>query len=120
MHKSFKNIALIGTAALLATTPALAVSQDDAAQEAAPPTAPDAPMTAAQDAAMQAWPADQQSAFKLWPADTQAYFWTLTAERQTMFWTLSDSDKVALSMMAEPRRESTWAQIESRLQPPRA
>ncbi len=37
-----------------------------------------------------------------------------------MFWALSDSDKVALSTMAEPQRESTWAQIETQLKPPRA
>lgn len=80
--------------------------------------APATGMTPDQEAAMQTWPADKQSAFRLWPADTQAYFWSLTDEREAMFWSLSDSDKVALSQMPEPQRESVWAQIETRAAPP--
>lgn len=112
MHKSLNIIALVGVAAAIAAAPVVALAQDEPAQSA-PPT------TSEQDAAMQAWPTDKQVAFKTWPAETQAYYWSLSAERQKMFWALADSDKVALSTMAEPQRESTWAQIESRLNPPR-
>jgi hypothetical protein len=118
MHKSLNTIALAGLVAAVAVTPAAAFAQDDMAPDTATESAaPSAPMTAEQNAAMQSWPAEKQAAFKAWPAATQAYYWSLSAERQKMFWALSDSDKVALSTMAEPQRESTWAQIESRLMP---
>ena len=90
-----------------------------------PTNTPDAPATAAappaaeQDAMMQSWPADRQAAYKAWPAETQTYFWSLNPQRQEIFWALSDSDKVTLSKMPEAQRESTWAQIESRVTPPR-
>lgn len=78
-----------------------------------------APPASEQDAMMKAWPADRQAGFKAWPAETQSYFWSLSKERQDIFWALSDSDKVTLSQMPEAQRESTWAQIESRVTPPR-
>jgi hypothetical protein len=114
MHKSLNTIALAGLVAAVALTPAAAFTQDDMATE---PSAPTAAMAPEQEAAMQSWPAEKQAAFKAWPAETQAYYWSLSAERQKMFWALSDSDKVALSTMAEPQRESIWAQIEARLMP---
>ncbi|MDP5102889.1 MAG: hypothetical protein NWP98_03090 [Erythrobacter sp.] len=117
MHKSLNISALVGVAAAFALTPAVTAAQDNTEPEAAETTAA---MTPEQEAMMQAWPADQQAAFKLWPAETQEYYWSLSAARQKMFWALSDSDKVALSTMAEPQRESTWAQIESRLMSPQA
>jgi hypothetical protein len=117
MYEFRNNIALVGVAAALSITPTLAVAQDDAATAASEPAGPTTAMTPEQDAAMQAWPAQQQAVFKLWPAETQAYYWSLSEERQKMFWALSDSDKVALGQMAEPQRESTWAQIEARLMP---
>jgi len=117
MHKFLKNIALGGMAAALACTSGLAAAQDDAVPAAPDATAPTAILNPDQEAAMQAWPADQQASFKTWPAETQAYFWSLTAERQKMFWALSDGDKVTLSNMPEPQRESTWAQLESRINP---
>jgi hypothetical protein len=114
-------IALTGLAAAVAVMPAAAVSQDEMAPDTPTEAATQAePMTPEQDAAMQAWPAEKQAAFKVWPKETQAYYWSLSDERQKMFWALSDSDKVRLSTMAEPQRESSWAQIESRLKAPSA
>lgn len=82
--------------------------------------APASPKTnVEQEAMMQSWPADRQAGFKAWPAETQSYFWSLNQQRQEIFWALSDSDKVTLSQMPEAQRESTWAQIESRVTPPR-
>ena len=124
MQKSFKIVGLAGFATL-ALTPAMGIAQDQSetdmvaepAQEAA---APAATMNPEQEAMMQSWPADQQAAFKTWPTETQSYYWSLNADRQKMFWALSDDDKVTLSNMAEPQRETIWAQIESRAAPPRS
>ncbi|MCM0000187.1 MAG: hypothetical protein NBV68_12445 [Erythrobacter sp.] len=82
-------------------------------------TATPAVPSAEQDAMMQSWPADRQAGYKAWPTDTQNYFWSLNQQRREIFWALSDSDKVTLSQMPDAQRESTWAQIESRLTPPR-
>lgn len=124
MHTFLNTVALVGVASALSITPTLVVAQDGtatAAPEAAvSATVPAAVMTPEQDAAIQAWPDEQQAAFKLWPAETQVYYWTLTADRQKMFWALSDNDKVALSAIEEPQRESIWAQIETHFQLPRA
>jgi len=118
MHKFLKNIAASGLAVSLAAVPAIAASQsENAPTPDATMAAPGQPTPEEQDAAMQAWPADKQAAFKAWPAETQAYYWSLSQERQKMFWALSDSDKVRLSQMVEPQRESTWAQIESQVAP---
>lgn len=118
MHKFLNNVALAGSCLALALTPAMVIAQDDTGAAEPEATAPKAAMTSEQDAAMQSWPAEQRTAFKLWPAETQAYLWSLTEARQKLFWVLADSDKVALSRMAEPQRESVWAQIESRAAAP--
>ncbi len=118
MHKLLNNVALAGAALSLALTPAMINAQDDTGAAAPEAAAPKAAMTPEQDAAMQSWPAEQRTVFKLWPAETQAYFWSLTEARQKLFWALADSDKVALSRMTEPQRESVWAQIESRASAP--
>ncbi len=129
MHKSFKTLALAGSAMALAMTGTFAAAQEqmpDAAPgqtapaqttETMPTTTP--PPAAEQDAIMQSWPAARQAGFKAWPAETQSYFWSLNQQRQEIFWALSDSDKVKLSQMPEAQRESTWAQIESQITPPR-
>ena len=111
MHKSLTIFALAGAGLTLAAMPAALSAQAEAPAEVAPPAGP---MTTEQEAAMKSWPADKQQAFKAWPAETQAYFWSLSEERRKMFWALSDSDKVSLSQMAEPQRESVWAEIETR------
>jgi hypothetical protein len=118
MYKHLNAIGLGGILAAFALTPAMISAQDPSATET-PVDAVEsmADLTAEQQAIMQTWPADQQSAFKLWPAETQAYFWTLSPERQTMFWALNDGDKLKLSTMPEPQRESVWAQIETQLKP---
>ena len=112
MHKSLTILALAGAAVTLPAIPAALWAQDTAPQPV--------PMTAEQEAAMKDWPADRQQAFKAWPAETQAYFWSLGEERRKLFWALSDSDKVALSQMAEPQRESVWAEIEARTRAPQS
>ncbi|HSF12653.1 MAG TPA: hypothetical protein VLA50_06735 [Erythrobacter sp.] len=121
MQKSLNIISLIGIGAALSLSPMMVLAQDETAPEATPEaTAPAPEMTPEQDAAMQALPADKQAAIKAWPAETQAYYWSLSADRQNMFWALADSDKVALSRMAEPQRESAWAQIEAKMMPKRS
>lgn len=124
MQKSFNMIGLAGIAAV-AVTPAVVIAQDQSGTDTVPEpgqeaAAPAAPMPPEQEAIMQSWPADQQAAFKTWPVQTQSYYWSLNAKRQKMFWALSDGDKVMLSNMAEPQRETIWAQIESRFVPPRS
>ena len=113
MHKSLKIFAIAAAGTALSAIPSALLAQDNAPAASAPAAA----LTAEQEAAMKAWPADKQQAFKAWPAETQAYFWTLTEERQQKFWSLSDNDKVALSQMAEPQRESVWAQIDAGSRP---
>jgi len=164
MHKSFKILAMAGSALALAMTGAQVAAQEqapdtspapaqttdtmptDGMPQTTPPSMPDTapsteqewdkntgttntpdapaattpPPTADQDATMQSWPADRQAGFKAWPAETQTYFWSLNPQRQEIFWALSDSDKVTLSKMPEAQRESTWAQIEARVTPPRS
>jgi hypothetical protein len=116
MHKFLNHFGLAGIDMALVLSPAALLAQDETAPEAAPEAAaPAEAMTPEQGAAMQALPADKQAALKAWPAETQAYYWSLNAERQKMFWALADSDKVALSRMAEPQRESAWAQIEAKI-----
>jgi hypothetical protein len=115
MHKSLNKSSLAGMTLALLMTPAIAAAQNDNAATAPTEAPPQAAQAAGDyDAKIQAWPAEKQAAFKAWPPETQTYYWSLSAERQKMFWALSDSDKVTLSKMAEPQRESTWAQIESR------
>ncbi len=117
MHKSLKIFAIAAAGTALSAIPSALLAQDNAPADAPAASAPAAALTAEQEAAMKAWPADKQQAFKAWPAETQAYFWTLTEERQQKFWSLSDNDKVALSQMAEPQRESVWAQIDAGSRP---
>ncbi len=114
MHKSLKIFALAGAGLTLAAMPAVLSAQAEAPAEAATSAVP---MTAEQEAALKSWPADKQQAFKAWPPETQSYFWSLSEERRKMFWALSDTDKVSLSQMAEPQRESVWAEIEARTRP---
>lgn len=115
MHKPLNTIRLAGIGIALLLSPAMVLAQDEAAPEA---NTPAAAMTPEQEAAMQALPAEKQAALKSWPPETQAYYWSLSPDRQNIFWALADSDKVRLSQMPEPQRESTWAQIESRAKPP--
>jgi hypothetical protein len=118
MHKFLNHFGLAGIGMAFVLSPVAVLAQDETTPETAPQAAaPAEAMTREQDAAMQALPADKQAALKAWPAETQAYYWSLSAERQKMFWALADSDKVALSRMAEPERESAWAQIEARVMP---
>jgi hypothetical protein len=65
---------------------------------------------------MQSWPAEQRTAYNTWAPETQTYFWTLNEERQGIFWRITDGDKAALTTMAEPQREATWVELETRLQ----
>jgi hypothetical protein len=114
MHKHLNTIgfAAFGAALALASVPALA-------QESMPAEAASAQRAAPQaEAAPRAKPADKEAAIAAWPAETQEYYNSLTPARQKLFWSLTDTDKVKLSQLPEPQRESTWAQIESRAKPP--
>jgi hypothetical protein len=119
MHKFLTILGIAGTAATLALTPALLAAQD-AAPDPAPAPEAATPAPDAADPRLAALTAEQQAAIKAWPAETRDYYFSLTQERQKIFWALSDSDKVALSRMPDQQRESAWAQIEARTKPPRA
>ena len=60
------------------------------------------------------WPADKQASYDAWPEETQTYYWTLSAERQDLFWLLPVEDRVLLTSMSGPERESAWLVIEQR------
>ena len=77
-------------------------------------------LTPEQKAEFDTWPPDQQYAYETWPAETKAYYWSLAPERQMMFWRLSDEDKIALTAMTGPERDSAWQQIESSASEPPA
>jgi hypothetical protein len=107
MHKFLNKCGFATIAMTLCLTPAMVAAQEADATETPPEAgAPAAGLTAEQEAEMQSW-----------PTETQVYYQSLSPERQALFWALSDSDKVTLSNMPEPQRESTWAQIESRTAP---
>lgn len=136
MHKSFKTFGLAGTAMALALTPAMVAAQVEAARTNTSPSMPDtnpaeasgegtaanadaattALTEADRDSRMQSWPAEQRTAYNTWAPETQTYFWTLNEERQGIFWRITDGDKTALTTMAEPQREATWVELETRLQ----
>lgn len=108
MHKFLNKFGFMTFAAAFTLMPAMAAAQDyDDSEPPAETSSPSAGLTAEQEAAIQTW-----------PTETQVYYQSLSPERQALFWSLSDSDKVTLSNMPEPDRESTWAQIESRTAPP--
>lgn len=146
MHISSRNFALAGAAMALAMTPAIAGAQDGTMPETAPQEAPASmpqtgPVTpptatpatgtetdpaasptessteATTEAPRTLTPEDQQAAMQAWPAATQEYYKALTAERQKMFWALTDTDKVRLSELPEPQRETAWAEIEAQFPP---
>jgi hypothetical protein len=97
------------------TTPDTGTGQEWNNTGTPPAQAPSAMSTADQDTKVQSWPAEQQTAYKAWSPETQTYFWSLTEERQKIFWRINDADKTTLATMAEPQRESTWAELEARL-----
>lgn len=74
-----------------------------------------APTEAERDGMMQSWPVEQRTAYNTWSPETQNYFWTLNQERQGIFWRIADGDKTTLAAMAEPQREATWVELETRL-----
>lgn len=142
MHKSLNTLGLASAAFALAMTPALASAQDqtqeqvmpesmpqDAAPTGTPPveTPPEAAMPAPApaaeptlsaaeiDAKVQALPAEQQTALKAWAPEVQSYYWTLSEDRQELFWKIADGDKATLATMAEPQREATWVELETRV-----
>ncbi|GMN03623.1 hypothetical protein [Erythrobacter sp. MTPC3] len=60
------------------------------------------------------WPPDQKAAYDMWPSSTQEYYWSLPPERQSLFWRLTDEDKISLTAMTGPERESAWESLEGR------
>jgi hypothetical protein len=95
------------------TTTAPPTAAGTGANTSAPPSQAESAPDTDQSAVIAGWPADRQSSFQAWPSETQTYFWSLPEERQNVFWALSDSDKLKLSQMPEPQRESVWSQIEA-------
>ena len=65
-----------------------------------------------QQAAFDSWTPQQQIEYAAWPAETKSYYWTLTPTRQALFWALADSEKIALTAMTGPERETKWERIE--------
>ncbi len=108
----------IATVALVASAPSAASPNViPVIVQAGTEASPD--MSAEQRAEFSSWPSEQQAQYELWPAETQGYYWTLPRPRQILFWQLSDEDKIALTAMTGPERDSAWSQIEQRaVKPP--
>ena len=87
-------------------------ASDQDAPSASAPSSPE--LTGEQQATFDSWPSEQQAQYELWPSETQTYYWELSPPRQAMFWQLADSDKIALTAMTGPERDSAWEQIEAR------
>ncbi len=102
----------IATLGLVAAAPGIA--QDDGAAAMAEP----AEMSAEQQAQFESWPVDQQTAYELWPPETKSYYWSLAPEQQELFWRLTDEDKIALTAMTGPERDSAWEQLQARASTP--
>lgn len=100
----------IATFGVVAHAPVSAKSQD--APSAAAPSSPE--LSGEQQAQFDSWPSAQQAQYELWPSETQSYYWELSPPRQTLFWQLADGDKIALTAMTGPERDSAWEQIEAR------
>ncbi|MFU7528208.1 hypothetical protein [Qipengyuania sp. ASV99] len=112
MRKSHMHLAAIAivTVGFVAASPG--ASANPGALAAIAQTSPD--LTAEQQAEFDGWTAEQQAAYRIWPAETQAYYWELSAQRQGLFWRLTDQDKVALTLMTGPERDTAWTRIEAR------
>ena len=117
------HIYLAGVA--LATLGVVIGAPGTAGQEAPPPGAapidqidPPAPERQAMPAEAQTeydgWAPDQKLAYDAWPAETQAYYWTLEPHQKALFWRLSDQDKIAITAMTGPERDTAWKMIEER------
>lgn len=98
---------------------AFAVPTGLAAQEPPPEGAPGGAVALSpeQKAAFDTWPPDRQMAYETWPSETKAYFWSLNEKRQNIFWRLTDDDKIALTAMTGPERDTAWERIEARAYP---
>ena len=92
--------------------PALAQNMPDGMPDhhGSPPGAPPAEAPAA------GLSAEQQAALAAWPANVQEYYRSLPPPRQETFWLLTDDYKVKLAGMDEAQRAQAWAQIEQKLQ----
>ena len=93
-------------------------AKQDPAQSGATPAEPAVPAVPASPTT----PADtplseaQQAAFDSWPANIQAYYNSLPPPRQEAFWSLTDEYMATLAAMDEPQRARAWAEIERLLQ----
>lgn len=99
-------------AAVELATPAMAQTMPDGMPDhhGSPPAVPPA------DAPAAGLSAEQQAALAAWPAEVQGYYRSLPPPRQETFWLLTDEYKVKLAGMDEAQRAEAWAQIEQKLQ----
>ncbi|QUL38463.1 hypothetical protein [Erythrobacter sp. JK5] len=107
MRKTTMYLIGASLAASAALAPTTLSAQDDLPGE-------EVSLTAEQQAEYDGWPPDMQSAYMTWPNETKGYYWSLTPERQGLFWRLSDDDKLALTAMTGPERDTAWQNIEAR------
>jgi hypothetical protein len=72
-------------------------------------------LTAPQQSAYDAWPAERQTAYTAWPNDYKVYYWTLTEPQQTGWWALTDAQRTQLYAMTPEARTAAWASIASQM-----
>ncbi|MCK0128092.1 hypothetical protein [Erythrobacter sp. F6033] len=113
-HIYLTGVALATFGVVLAA-PAAAQDTDTAPiDEVAPDSSAPGDLTAEQRAEYDSWAPDQKFAYDAWPVETKSYYWTLSPAQQGLFWKLSDQDKIALTAMTGPERDSAWQMIEER------
>ncbi|WP_108787623.1 hypothetical protein [Erythrobacter sp. Alg231-14] len=107
----------IATVALIATAPVAAARSTSVATAETPlqlDGSAGGKTDEEQTAEYESWSSEKQAQYDLWPAETQQYFWTLSPRRQMLFWQLTDQDKIALTAMTGPERDTAWGRIEAR------
>ncbi|MEP3051482.1 MAG: hypothetical protein ABJP48_00695 [Erythrobacter sp.] len=108
MRNSLPKFAHSGMLAIALTLTIPANAQDE------PPITGSSELTPDQSATYDTWPPDQQVAYDTWPLETRGYYWSLAPDRQELFWRLSNEDRVLITAMTGPERESAWQSIEAR------
>lgn len=83
--------------------PADPLPTPEATTPATTPTGPSAPAGLT---------AEQQAAYDAWPAETKAYFDALTPSRQALFLRLAGADKAKLVALPADQQEAVWTSLE--------
>lgn len=111
MRKSSLTILCAGALAVPAMAQGMPDGMPDHHGSPSGTSTPDAPPPAPEGLS-----AEQQAALAAWPANVQEYYRSLPPPRQETFWLLTDEYKVKLAGMEETQRVAAWEQIEQKLQ----